>query len=104
MTKQFNILVEIKPTCIDDFVDWQADFNSKICHIPGFTSLEFLLLSKQQKRWSIVKCFYYLESFTAWHCTKEYQQLIDKLKTLVLNENVIEVEGDESSGKGNVTE
>lgn len=48
MTKQFNILVEIKPTAIDDFVDWQANFNTAIGHAPGLISLENWLQSPER--------------------------------------------------------
>lgn len=40
----------------------------------------------------------------AWRLTPEYQQLVHDLKKLSLNESVIEITGDESNGKGNVTE
>jgi antibiotic biosynthesis monooxygenase (ABM) superfamily enzyme len=94
MTKQFNILVEIKPTAIDDFVDWQANFNTAIGRAPGLISLEFLLLAKPQNKWMIVQCFLDSESFAAWRLTSEYQSLITRLKTLVLNLDLIETEGD----------
>ncbi|MBA3238993.1 MAG: hypothetical protein H0T62_11690 [Parachlamydiaceae bacterium] len=104
MTKQFNILVEIKPTAKDDFVGWQADFNMAIGRAPGLISLEFLLLAKQLNKWMIVQCFLNSESIAAWRLSSEYHSLIVKLKTFVLNQNLKEIEGDDSNGKGNVTE
>lgn len=99
-----SLQVEIEPAAKNAFVDWQADFNTKIANASGFVSLEFLSPSDQQKSWMIVQRFANSETSTAWRNSNEYKSLIDQLKTLIVNKEVKEIESDESGEKGNITE
>ena len=96
-----SLQVEIKPDSKSAFVDWQADFNTKIANAPGFVSLEFSSPSEPQKNWLIVQRFINSDASTVWRNSNEYKRLIDRLKPLILNQ---EVESDESSRNGNITE
>lgn len=99
-----SLELEIKPEAKDAFVDWQADFNTKIANASGFVSLEFSSPSESQKCWVIVQRFTNAETSASWCDSSVYKSLLSKLKPLILNGEVKEVESDVYSGKGNITE
>lgn len=99
-----SLQVEIKPNSKVAFVDWQADYNMQIANALGFISLEFLSPSDEQKSWLIVQRFTNRESSSQWLNSTEYRNLLDRLKSLVVDNNVHVVESDGSSPKGNITE
>lgn len=99
-----SLHVEITPDVKNDFVDWQGDFNAKIANAAGFVSLEFSSSSNKQNSWLIVQRFINEKASSAWRNSDDYKNLINKLKTMILNKEVNEKENDESAGKGNITE
>ena len=99
-----SLHVEITPDVKNDFVDWQGDFNAKIANAAGFVSLEFSSSSNKKNSWLIVQRFINEKASSAWRNSDDYKNLINKLKTMILNKEVNEKENDESAGKGNITE
>jgi uncharacterized protein len=95
-----TLKVEIKSDDKNEFVDWQADVNTKISNARGFVSLEFSSPFEEQKSWLIVQCFTDPETSSAWRNSNVYKDLIEKLKALAINQEVKEVESNESSEKG----
>lgn len=94
-----SLQVDIQSSTLDAFVDWQADFNSKITNAQGFISLEFL--SERQNSWVIVQRFVNQETSANWRLSPTYLELINKLKTFaIIKEENLEA----SLEKGGVTE
>lgn len=99
-----SLQVNLKPDAMRAFADWQADFNTKVANSSGFVSLEFSAPNDEQKTWLIVQRFINSSASAAWRNSDEFKRLIEKLKPLILNDEVKEVESAESSPKGNITE
>lgn len=99
-----SLQVEIKPEAHEAFVDWQADFNTRVANADGFASLEFSSPSEKQKSWLIVQRFADADSSAAWRNSNQYKRLIDQLKILAINNEIKEIESDVSNARENITE
>lgn len=67
------------------FAEWQAKFNAKIAAFSGFVSLEISSpTGPHQTDWMINQRFYGIKNVLAWRESKEREELIDELKTLLI--------------------
>lgn len=85
-------------------MDWQSKFYSNAIAQPGFVSLEFLAPPAKSTQWIIVQRFATSHNSSSWSKSKEYKELFDDLRHLVVNQEIEVTISDESSLQRNVTE
>jgi len=89
------------------FADWQAELNAAIANYPGFVSLEILSpVDLIQPEWLINQRFESNAQLLQWKNSDSYQQLIFKLKPLLIKKKgaLTEVEIDLLNMQGGITE
>jgi uncharacterized protein len=86
------------------FVDWQADLTGAIAGREGFVSLEFLSKPETPQVWLIVQRFYNKDFAGQWKASTSYQELIDKLRPLLIQNGLQEQIESEAEMRGGITE
>ncbi len=98
----------IKPECIVDFADWQAQLNAAIAASPGFVSLEILSpIYPLQPGWLLIQRFYTHENMLDWHHSDTRKKLLEELNPYLAGsyqESVQEAFSSSGDMQGGVTE
>lgn len=100
--------VLIRSNYLVPFAEWQSNLNRVIASFPGFISLE--ILSPQppvETKWVIVQRFDSSQSAAKWKNSKEHNELMQNLRTLIGDndaESIQEIQSEPGSVKVGVTE
>lgn len=96
--------VSIKKENQQQFIDWQAELNAKIVGAEGFISLEIFLFDQKEKTWEIVERFVDEGFAHAWSKSLSHTELMEALKKLSKDDQVVEISRDLNSMRGGITE
>jgi uncharacterized protein len=99
-----SLKIHLKSGQEEFFADWQAKLNAAIVAFPGFVSLEFVNSTPAHQEWTIVERFKTIAQATAWKASSPCRQILNELRSIVIEQNVEETLIDQSPLIGGVTE
>lgn len=94
----------VLPKATQEFIDWQALFNSEIVRAPGLMSLEFLSPETEKNEWKITQRFSTLQEAEKWKKSRGYCQLMEVLQSYVEKKGIEETVHQEAHLQTGATE
>src|ERR1700722_4389518 len=88
----------VKPFVKEAIADWQAKLHAVLSAYPGFLSLEMLAPSGPDNKWMFVQRFQKPDQVSRWRLSNEYKDLKTLLIPFLRNENVQDIEEQETGG------